>query len=282
MEFINEKELKNYPTIISYESTEKILEQMKNTVCKIKLTDGSLGTGFFCKIPFPTKEKLLPVLITNNHLINKELLKDKKGIILIYQKETEKYKTLNLENRLYYTDEDYDITIIEIKENRDEINNFLELDDNILLNILDNTSDANDNSHLLYISETIYIIQYPEGKLSVSYGLLEKASNNNQYNFSHLCSTKMGSSGSPVLNITNNKVFGIHKQASVKNNYNKGTFLDIPIKEFIKHNLLNKKLITPSNEGEEKSEIKTMSIKEFSDKFRVFVTNNKINNLYFI
>ena len=34
------------------------------------MKDGSKGTGFFCKIPFPNNNHLLPVLITNNHVMN--------------------------------------------------------------------------------------------------------------------------------------------------------------------------------------------------------------------
>ena len=66
-----------------------------------------------------------------------------------------------------YTNEEYDITIIEIKE-EDKINNYLELDEIIINNIINNI-----NKNKLYINKTIYIIQYPEGDLSVSYGLLE-------------------------------------------------------------------------------------------------------------
>ena len=82
MEFRDEKEIRNYPKIISFECTEKILEQMKNKICNIKLTDGSVGTGFFCKIPFPTKDKLLPVLVTNNHLINEKIFENEKESII--------------------------------------------------------------------------------------------------------------------------------------------------------------------------------------------------------
>ena len=53
MEIIKEKELKNKPRAIPYECTEIILDQMKKNICKIKMKDGSQGTGFFCKIPFP-------------------------------------------------------------------------------------------------------------------------------------------------------------------------------------------------------------------------------------
>ena len=89
MEYINEKELRYYPKIISYESTENILEQMRNKICYIKLIDGSCGTGFFCKIPFPSADKLLPVLVTNNHLIDEK----------IKLKNSNKYKNISLNNR---------------------------------------------------------------------------------------------------------------------------------------------------------------------------------------
>ena len=91
----------------------------------------------------------------------------------------------------------------------------------------------NSNSNVEYIDETIYIIQYPEGKLPVSYGVLDKILEDKKYNFNHKCSTKVGSSGSPILN-NNNKLIGIHKESSNCKNYNRGTFLNYPIKEFIK------------------------------------------------
>jgi Leucine-rich repeat (LRR) protein len=295
MEYINEKELERYPTMISFDCTERILEQMKNTVCRIKLMDGSLGSGFFCKIPFASKDKFLPVLVTNNHLINKLVLENKNEPIMIYTKNSQKYKTFYLDNRIYYTNKKYDVTFIEIKENSDDIHNFLELDDNTIENIFDDKNDANDNPHFYYVKETIYIMQYPEGKLSVSYGILDKVSESNNFDFNHLCSTKGGSSGSPILNIKNNKVFGIHKQASSIINCNKGSFLDIAIKEFFKQNLYKIKnssqpIVENKNENENKNindnkdkienknksenkEVKTMSIKEFGEKFNIYVDN---------
>ena len=40
------------------------------------MNDGSKGTGFFCKIPYPDKEHLFHTLITTNHLINKSKLEN--------------------------------------------------------------------------------------------------------------------------------------------------------------------------------------------------------------
>ena len=85
----------------------------------------------------------------------------------------------------------------------------------------------------------MYIIQYPEGKLSVSYGILNSIYEDKKYNFNHFCSTKKGSSGSPILNIATNKIIGIHKESSELHNFNRGTFLNYPIKEFIMQNLQN-------------------------------------------
>ena len=61
--------LPNYPNIVPYESSRKIIEQMENAICQIK-TENMQATGFFCRIPFPDKNNMLPVLITNNHIIN--------------------------------------------------------------------------------------------------------------------------------------------------------------------------------------------------------------------
>ena len=134
---------------------------------------------------------------------------------------------INLNNRIKYTNEEYDIAIIEIKE-KDNINNYLELDDIIIDDILNNN-----NQNKEYEDKTIYIIQYPKGELSVSYGILSSITLDKSYNFNHKCSTEKGSSGSPILTF-NNKVFGIHKKGC--NNLNKGTFLNFPIKEFINLN----------------------------------------------
>ena len=60
-------------SLMTFELMQVAMEQMKKCVCKIKLKDIQ-GTGFFCKIPFPDINKCLPVIITNNHIINEELL----------------------------------------------------------------------------------------------------------------------------------------------------------------------------------------------------------------
>jgi hypothetical protein len=79
MDSQNEKILKDYPTPIFIKGTKKILQQMEKSVFKICITDGSKGSGFFCKIPLPDKN-FIPVFITNNHVVNEKYLKKEKEI----------------------------------------------------------------------------------------------------------------------------------------------------------------------------------------------------------
>jgi len=152
MEDSKESKLMGHPNVISYECTKNIMRQMERNICKIYI-DNIQGTGFFCKIPFPNKEKMLPVFITNNHIIDKNIFNQENIKIHLDIKEEESIKEIILnKNRLKYTNEEYDIIIIEIKD-EDNINNYLELDDIIMNDIL-----TQKNYDKEYIKETIYII----------------------------------------------------------------------------------------------------------------------------
>ena len=77
-------------------------------------------------------------------------------------------------------------------------------------------------------------MHYPNWeKIAVSYGIIKSIDLNNNYSLYHLCSTDKDSSGSPILNIRTNKLIGIHKGSSNNYNFNKGTLLFYPFKEFI-------------------------------------------------
>ena len=55
-----------------------------------------------------------------------------------------------------------------------------------------------------------------------------------KFDIYHLCSSKESLSGSPILFLSNNRVIGIQKELSSNYyDFNKGTFLKYPIKEFI-------------------------------------------------
>lgn len=144
-----EKNLDDYPLPVTIDKTKIILKQMENYICKIENKNGN-GTGFFCYIP--NKNKLFPVLITNNHVINKEIIENENKIIISFYKDKKKIqKQLKInDNRKIYTNEKYDTTIIEINKEKDEIDNFLELDDNIF------------NEYINIYNKSIYVIQYPK------------------------------------------------------------------------------------------------------------------------
>ena len=227
----------NQPSPVSVRGTKKILSQMEKFICKIYLGNGKkgTGTGFFCKIPF--HNQLLPVLITNNHILGENDIKNGKIINLsiydIYNKKNschnEEIKKIKIDNsRKKYTNPDnkIDITIIEIKP-IDKIYYYLEYDKDII----------NKNEEFLkleYKNKSIYILHYPNGELNVSYGLINGIIDKKKIN--HKCSTEEGSSGSPILLLKTFKVIGIHYGGESGNiNLNYGTFIKYAIDLFNKY-----------------------------------------------
>ena len=195
------------------------LKEMSKYICKI--SGKRIGTGFFCKIKY--ENDLIPVLISNYHVIDDNYLKDKK-VLKIYINNDSKFIDIKKDNPIYSSKiEDYDIIIIKLNE--DDINDYLEIDENIF----------KINSENTYKDEQIYILHYPNSnKASISYGDgIEKISENN---IKHLCNTQPGSSGGPILSRLTNKVIGIHKAYINKKNerYNIGTFLKFPLNDLNK------------------------------------------------
>ena len=271
--------MKNIQDQYLYEGTKKILYQMENCICKIYNNDGGKGTGFFCKIVYNNYN--IPVMITNNHIIDEKYIKENKSInITLNDDNITKIIILN-DNRIKYTNKEYDITIIEINS-EDEINNFMDLDEKMF----------NENSNKLYQNKSIYIPQYPNGDYAVvSYGIIKKIDG---YRINHYCWAELGSSGSPIINLLNNKIIGILKQVSTHFEMNYGTYLKEPIVEFInKYNNNTNKIeitleINKSNinkkiyflDNTDYIEVKT-KIKYFHDNLKELNENNTdlyINN----
>ena len=53
-EIEKEKLIENYPIPVTIEGTNKILNQLKNCICKIENKNDN-GTGFFCIISYKNK-----------------------------------------------------------------------------------------------------------------------------------------------------------------------------------------------------------------------------------
>ena len=249
---VKKKELDNYSLPVTLENTFKIVNQLKKSVCKIK-TKNCDGTGFFCKILYNGKE--LSVLITNYHVIDDNFIKENKNLAVTLNDDIE-YKNIEIDinKKMIYTSNKYDITIIEIKKEKENINNYLEIDENIF------------NENPILNNESIYILQYSkygkEQKAAISYGRFKQIEKDG-YNINHYCSTDEGSSGSPILRLSNNKIIGIHKEGLEISKYNRGSFLkEPPINEFLNY-------------------IKTKKSNKIEDDFNVLKNSNEIPSIYF-
>lgn len=178
-------------------------------ICKIIIKNGS-GSGFFCKIDD------LPVMITNNHVLNKDDMKT--GEIIIEINNSKKVIKLHKE-RKRFTDESIDITFIEINEEVDDLHCFFEIDKNYKTNDFCN----------------IFLLHFPGGgEASISYGKIEKVSDTFLF---YSVDTLPGSSGGVILNRSNYKVIGIHKGSSLS--YNQGIIIKRGIEACLRPNYLN-------------------------------------------
>jgi hypothetical protein len=106
----------------------------------------------------------LPVLITNNHVLNEKDIEDKQIIELTINNDSINTKIVIDNLRKTYTNKDYDITFIEIKESDNiNINSFLEIDYEIYEEIPKEK----------YKQKSIYLLHYPNSeKVKYSIGMI--------------------------------------------------------------------------------------------------------------
>ena len=120
---MEEKSSLVYPNLANIKETFLKLNQIKKSVAKIYNTDGSKGIGFFCKIPLSFKS-YVPVFITNYHLIKEG------NEIEIEINVGKSIQTINLEDKFKYASPEYDVIIIEMKE--ESTIEYLEFDQNAI------------------------------------------------------------------------------------------------------------------------------------------------------
>ena len=182
---------------------ESKLKDMINKICRISVGK-NIGTGFFCQINY--KNQLIPVLITNYHIINDNILENEKQMNIYINGYC---KLINIDkNRKIYSskNDEYDIMIIKLEE-EDGIKDYLKIDQNIFA----------DNWENIYKKEMIHVLHCPssEAMISTSDLGIEKR---NEYTILHKCNTEKGSSGGPIINGMNNQVLGIHKGSFTQKN----------------------------------------------------------------
>ena len=196
---------------------------MNKCIFKIKINNLN-GSGFFVIIQNKDDWNAVPtrVLMTNNHIIGQDSIKVGKKIpIFLKNKKIDIYID---NNRNTYTNENLDVTIIEIKQSDGiSCDSFLEIDQNIF----------KDNPESIFENCPIYLLHYPKvTNPNKSDGVITQF--NKFLEIYHTCCSYGGSSGGALLNLNNLKLIGIHKGASLKNNYNIGILLKLPIEEFNK------------------------------------------------
>ena len=215
--YINEKKIPGHGNPIPLKQIKDKIEKGENAMVKIiyiGVKGRVKGTGFFFKQNIPSiKYNNKYFLMTNNHVLNKDFFNDNTHLEIEHKN---KQIIIPLNNRIKYTNEELDFTIIEILPTDDffsEIKFFFTIDNYIMTN----------NSESKYLNQDICIFQYPNGEeLSFDKGEIKSINN---YQIKHLVSTEPDSSGSPILLLNDFKIIGIHQAGKKNKEDNKGIFM---------------------------------------------------------
>ena len=206
-----------------------IMNQMNNSICKINVED-HWGTGFLCYIPFPKIINKFPILLTVNHILSEKYISKGSKINFSFGDSDYKNTIIIDDSRKVFTDEILDFTIIEIKPD-DKIKSeyFLKLDENIL----------NKNIFSSYFNNTaIYTMGYEKNNKNIGYSIgVIKKSKADKGIFYYLSHTNQGSSGSPIMNLTNFKVLGMHIGREKEEQYKIGISLKKIVSALLKSTL---------------------------------------------
>ena len=205
-----------YPTPLPKNSLEKIISQMNTSIFRISGKNGKFGIATFCTIK--NKNEKIHVMISNYEIIDRKYLACHNSIKLLINNEI---KEIEFGGTQYFN-EDEDISIIEIKSQKNNIIKFLEIDDNLYNKEIE--------LEINYRKEQIYII-HPNIKkdISVSFGVIVNIIKTEIiYSSFPFLSRKY----SPILNLSNNKLIGLHYNNSKP--YKKGILFNFIINEFIK------------------------------------------------
>ena len=212
--------MQNFPRAINKNGIKNIYEQLDNLIYEINEKDNNLGIGFFCYIRI--KKKKIPVLIINNCQTS-----GKKYIKEINISNNDINKKIKLGDTRYI-DKKTNLMIFEVKLNKKDKINFIEID-NIIYE---------SNSEIYYYKESIYILQKENHfkNIYVSFGTIDILDDSYFFYSANLSSSIKGF---PILNLSNNKLIGIHETKC--GHYYKGKYLKYALKEFlIRYKLIEK------------------------------------------
>ena len=232
---------------------ETINKQLEVSLCRITNKNNKVGIGFLCIIPFPTFHYSLPVLITNNNVLEKNEISPGKKINITLNSKQKIEILLDDSRKIYNKNE---IIIIEINEN-----DGLDIDHFFKFANINNV----DEYKKIYSPQNSYFFRYSKNdKIDCCQGLLQNIDKYN-YKFMFIVDPVNESSGSPIISYEHN-VIGIHM------NEMKGVFLLEHLREFYEMESIKK---NPKDE----ITIIYQIIKESDTKINIFgkdfVKNNK-------
>lgn len=192
------------------------LNNVSTSICKIMVSyngEGWSGTGFFMEVRRGKKNYFF--LISNEHVIKYNIAVDKLDIKIKTKKGN--IYAIKLDGRMRAViclTAPIDITAVEILPS-DKL--FGEID------FLSYDVNCEKGQYSQYINKNIYILQHPDGKPTthVSGGKILNISDG--YEIAHNADTDYGSSGSPIILISNNRVIGVHKKWDKSDN--RGTLI---------------------------------------------------------
>ena len=226
---------------------------VKKSLCKI--TSGrQYGSGFCCLIPVPNTIYKLPVLITANHVLEKESIKIGNKIRVEYGNNSENFTLTISQDTKIYTNHEFDIAIIKIKKESEQFNKtiFIDIDEDIF--------KSEEELKLYFHKKKAYILEYTEFKpqyfdyyeqnnKSTNKKIFKEIIGDEEYKIEegdityngreviHNIPTNKGASGGPIISADKFKVIGYHlgkycEFGGLTHGF--GRLLKYPIQEFIK------------------------------------------------
>ena len=190
---------------VNINDNEYIISLINENICQVISKTGIIGTGFFCKIPFPYSWMLLPALVTNCKILDESDISLGEKIKLTLNN---KNITLTIDNnRKTYSSQEYQISIVEIR-----IDDNLNIDRFLDVKILDTNQ-----------LKKIFLMHHKKNKndKNFSSGIIIDLDINNNY-FTHSCKSTKESLGSPIISFVDYKIIGINAGIIDNSNYSKG------------------------------------------------------------
>lgn len=237
--------------------TKNILNQMENSIYLIKTKNNNFGLAFFSYIN--CKNNNIPVLIANNDIINEQFKYDSIQVFI-----NNSSKTIELGD-IRYVNIEFNITIIEIKQNQKNKVNFLEFDDVLY----------EKEPELYYLKESVYFLFFNnQGDILVSYNLIHDA---DKSKILYKYKINLNSRYSIFFNLTNNKIIGLNENNSSVDN--KGILFNTIIKEFI-NKAVNFGKYDNNKNKDMKNEIEiSIKVEEKDLNKEIYFLSNKFHDL---